>query len=77
MMDLRFNIPFQELLTIVKALSPSQRERLKQELEEEPPIQEKNNHFIEFLLEGPVYSKDEIKKIELNRKSISESRKKN
>ena len=77
MMELRFNIPFQELLTIVKALSPSQRERLKQELEEEPPIQEKNNQFIEFLLEGPVYSKDEIKKIELNRKSISESRKKN
>ena len=77
MMELRFNIPFQELLTIVKALSPSQRERLKQELEEEPPIQEKNNQFIEFLLEGPVYSKDEIKKIELNRKSIAEWRKKN
>ena len=77
MMELRFNIPFQELLTIVKALSPSQRERLKQELEEEPPIQEKNNQFIEFLLEGPVYSKDEIKKIELNRKSIAEGRKKN
>jgi hypothetical protein len=76
-MELRFNIPFQELLTIVKALSPSQRERLKQELEKEPPIQEKNNQFIEFLLEGPVYSKDEIKKIELNRKSISEWRKKN
>lgn len=77
MMELRFNITFQELLTIVKALTPSQRERLKQELEEEPPIQEKNNQFIEFLLEGPVYSKDEIKKIELNRKSISEWRKKN
>jgi hypothetical protein len=77
MMELRFNITFQELLTIVKALSPSQRERLKQELEEEPPIQEKNNQFIEFLLAGPVYSKDEIKKIELNRKSISEWRKKN
>ena len=76
-MELRFNIPFQELLTLVKALTPKQRERLRQELDEGTPVQQENNEFIDFLLKGPVYSKEEIRVIEENRKSITAWRTKN
>ena len=76
-MELRFNIPFQELLTLVKALTPKQRERLRQELDEGTPVQQENNEFIDFLLKGPVYSKEEIRLIEENRKSITAWRTKN
>ncbi len=76
-MELRFNIPFQELLTLVKALTPKQRERLRQELDEGTPVQQENNEFIDFLLKGPVYSKEEIRLIEENRKSIAAWRTKN
>jgi hypothetical protein len=76
-MELRFNIPFQELLTLVKALTPKQRERLRQELDEGTPVQQENNEFIDFLLKGPVYSKEDIRLIEENRKSITAWRTKN
>jgi hypothetical protein len=76
-MEMRFNIPFQELLTLIKALTPKQRERLRQELDEGTPIQQENDEFIDFLLKGPVYSKEEIRQIEENRKSIAAWRTKN
>jgi hypothetical protein len=70
-MEMRFDIPFQQLLSLVKALTPNQRERLRQELDESTPKQEENNEFIDFLLSGPVYSKSDIKIIEQNANSIS------
>jgi hypothetical protein len=73
-MEMRFNIPFQELLALVKALSPGQREKLRQELDKGAQYPEENDNFIDFLLNGPVYSKDDIKLIESNRKGISEWR---
>lgn len=76
-MEIRFNIPFQELLTLIKALTPKQRERLRQELDEGTPIQQENDEFIDFLLKGPVYSKEEIRLIDENRKSIAAWRTKN
>ena len=53
-MEMRFNIPFQELLMLVRALTPNQRERLRKELDEISPLQEENDEFIDFLLKGPV-----------------------
>jgi hypothetical protein len=70
-MEMRFDIPFQQLLSLVKALTPNQRERLRQELDESTPKQEENNEFIDLLLNGPVYSKSDIKIIEDNGNSIS------
>jgi hypothetical protein len=70
-MELQFNIPFHQLLKLVKSLSPKQRERLKQELDEETPNHERNDEFIDFLLQGPVYSKEDINQIKENRNSIS------
>ena len=74
-MKMRFDIPFQQLLSLVKALTPNQRERLRQELDENTPKLEEPNDFIDFLLKGPIYSKSDIKIIEENAKSISAWRK--
>ncbi len=76
-MELRFNIPFQQLLTLVKSLSPKQKERLRQELQKETSFRDENDEFLKILLNGPVYSKEEIKQIEANRKSITEWRTEN
>ena len=74
-MEMRFDIPFQQLLSLIKALTPNQRERLRQELDQSTPKLEEPNEFIDFLLNGPVYSKSDIKIIEENAKSISAWRK--
>lgn len=76
-MELRFNIPFQQLLTLVKSLSPKQKERLRLELQKETSFRDENDEFLKILLNGPVYSKEEIKQIEANRKSITEWRTEN
>ncbi len=69
-MELKFDIPFQQLLKLVKSLTPNQRERLRQELESGAPLKEENDEFIKFLLKGPVYSKDDINQIMKNRNNI-------
>ncbi len=73
-MDIKLDIPFQQLLTVVKALTPSQKAMLKQELSEEESAKEDKSPFIEMLLNGPVYSENDIQIIEENRKSIAKWR---
>lgn len=70
-MEMKVQVPFQQLLKIVKTLTPAQKAKLRQELDKEKSYQEDKNDFIEYLLKGPVYSEEEIKVIEENRKSIS------
>ncbi|MEO5649421.1 MAG: hypothetical protein ABIR03_05785 [Ginsengibacter sp.] len=68
---MKLQVPFQQLLTLVKSLTPGQKARLRQELaEKKAPIKDKDD-FIEYLLNGPVYSDKEIHLIEENRKSIA------
>ena len=70
-MEMKIQVPFQQLLTLVKSLTPGQKAKLRQELaEKEPPIKDKDD-FIEYLLNGPVYSDKEIHVIEETRKSIA------
>lgn len=77
-MEVKIQLPFQQLLTIVKTLSPSQKARLKKELEEKTAkINLKKDDFIDLLLNGPVYSNKDIGIIEENRKSIAAWRTKN
>jgi hypothetical protein len=71
MMEMKVHIPFQQFLTAVRALTPLQKERLKQELTEEKKEHSDNAVFIEMLLHGPVLSEQEIQIIEENRKSIA------
>ena len=68
---MKVQVPFQQLLTLIKSLTPGQKERLRQELAEEMPPTKNKDEFIEYLLNGPVYSDKEIHKIKENRKSIA------
>ena len=68
---MKVQVPFQQLLTLVKNLTPAQKAKLRQELSEEKPQQKEKDEFIEYLLNGPVYSDKEIHVIEENRKSIA------
>ena len=73
-MEIKLDIPFQQLLTVVKRLTPSQKAKLRQELTEEEPAKQDKSDFIEMLLNGPVYSEKDIQTIEDNRKSIAKWR---
>ncbi len=77
-MEMKIQIPFQQLLTIVKTLTPSQKAKLKKELEEKTNfVKSKQEDFIDLLLNGPVYSAEDIATIKENRKSIAAWRTKN
>lgn len=71
-MEIKVQVPFQQLLTIVKTLTPAQKAQLRKELDEEKPASNpQEDDFINFLLNGPVYSDQDIAIIEENRKSIA------
>lgn len=76
-MEIKVQVPFQQLLTLVKRLTPAQKARLRQELVDKKPVQKDKDEFIDYLLKGPVYSDKEIKVIEEKRKSIKAWRTRN
>jgi len=74
MMEMKVQIPFQQLLTAVRTLTPTQKARLREELAEEKPAKDDKDAFIEMLLNGPVYTEKDIQTIEENRKSLAKWR---
>lgn len=70
-MALKVQVPFEQLLTIVKALTPLERARLRQELDESNPEKNKKDEYIQLLLKGPVYTDEELRVVDDNRKSIT------
>jgi len=70
-MEMKVQIPFQQLLSLIQSLTPSQKARLRKELSQETLPVEPNDDFIQMLLNGPVYSKDDLLIIENNRKEIA------
>lgn len=74
-MEMTVEVPFQQLLEWVKVLTPSQKAILKKELEEEKPIK-KNEKLIQLLLDAPVFTEEDIARIEQTRKSINKWRRK-
>lgn len=70
-MEIKVQVPFQQLLDIVKSLPAAQKAKLRQELDEEKPADKNHDNFIDYLLNGPVYTDEEIQVIEENRKSIA------
>ena len=70
-MEIKVQVPFQQLLDIVKSLPPAQKAKLRQELDEGKPANKNQDEFIDYLLKGPVYTDKEIQVIEENRKSIA------
>ncbi len=73
-MEVKMQIPFQQLLKVVKTLTPAQKARLKQELIVGPENKDRQSDFTQFLLSGPVFSNKQIQIIEENRKSIAKWR---
>jgi hypothetical protein len=73
-MELKVQVPFEQLLIVVKTLTPAEKARLRQELDETRTAQKDKDDFIELLLNGPVYTDEEINVIEDNRKSIAKWR---
>jgi hypothetical protein len=70
-MEIKVQVPFQQLLDIVKSLPPAQKAKLRQERDEEKPTNKNQDDFMDYLLNGPVYTEEEIQVIEENRKSIA------
>ncbi|MFM2358635.1 MAG: hypothetical protein RLY16_628 [Bacteroidota bacterium] len=68
-MAVNAQIPFNQILTVVKTLTPAQKELLKAQLE----IADTSTSvsFTNLLMNGPVYTENQIKKIEENRKRIA------
>lgn len=70
-MEMKVQVPFQQLLTIVRTLTPSQKAKLRAELSEEQAETKQQDDFIEYLLKGPVYNDKDLQIIEENSKSIA------
>ena len=70
-MAVKAQIPFKQILTVVKTLTPEQKDRLRKELIDEPIKPKTISNFTALLLKGPVFSKKQIETIEANRKSIT------
>lgn len=73
-MEIKVHIPFEELVAIVKQLSPIQKAKLQEELSQEPEPLTKRSRLTELLLNGPVFTEEQIKTIEETRKSINQWR---
>jgi hypothetical protein len=73
-MALKAEIPFKQILTVVKTLSPSQKDQLKAVLSEPKSTPKKQSDLTKLLLSGPVFSKKQIDVIKQNRKSINQWR---
>ena len=73
-MEMKVQVPFNQLLTVVRTLTPSQKAKLRAELSEEKVLATQNDDIIEYLLNGPVYDEKDITIIEENRKSITKWR---
>lgn len=70
-MALKAQIPFQQLLTVVKTLNSAQKARLREELSDKSRKPKKLSGFTQLLLTGPVFTKKQIGTIEENTKSIA------
>ena len=74
MMEMKVQIPFQQLLSAVKTLTSSQKAKLRHELEKEGTKSVDKASYITMLLSGPVFTEKEIQTIDENRKSIAKWR---
>jgi hypothetical protein len=74
-MEMIVNIPFNQLLVLVKRLSPLQKRKLQEELSASEP-ETSNSNFKKMLLNGPVFTGEQIKAIEDAHQSTNEWRKK-
>jgi hypothetical protein len=74
-MQLQVNIPFQQLLDLIKSLPKSQQQLLRVELEK---VAENSttDSLEKLLLSGPIAEKEDLYRISTNRKSLNQWRSK-
>lgn len=75
-MEVKVQIPFNELVDIVKQLSPTQKIKLQKELAQKEEPSKKRSRLTKLLLNGPVFTQEQINTIEQTRKSINQWRRK-
>ncbi len=73
-MEFEINILFNKFLQLVHHLTPIQKQKLQQALNNEPNDPLPNNDLKTFLLNGPVFSSMQLKTIKQTRKSINQWR---
>jgi hypothetical protein len=75
-MQVQLDIPFNQLVRIVKNLPIAQQRKLKSEIEKETKIVTSSMDLEALLLGGPVATKEDLERIADNRKAINQWRKK-
>ena len=73
-MEVKVQIPFNELVAIVRQLSSTQKAELQKELSSVIEPVTKKSRLTELLLNGPVFTDEQIENIEETRKSINQWR---
>lgn len=73
-MELKVNIPFQELLTLVRQLTSAQKATLQQELTQEPSAASKKQRIADLLMNGPVLTDEQLEMFEQIRNEINQWR---
>ncbi|HEX5153487.1 MAG TPA: hypothetical protein VFW07_18685 [Parafilimonas sp.] len=73
-MQVQVDIEFDQLVQLVKKLPAKQWTKLKEEVDAQPPTDTKREEFKKFLLNGPTFSKKQLKTIAETRKAINQWR---
>lgn len=75
-MEVKLNIPFEQLLRALAQLTPTQRRKAKAVLERKPvgKTSKSEESLAELLLHGPVFSKEQLLRMEEARKAFAQWR---
>lgn len=76
-MEFKLDIPFEQLLRIIRQLGPAQRRKVQAALEQEAPAKSTTvDSLDELLLRGPVFSGEQIQRMTETRKAFEQWHKK-
>jgi hypothetical protein len=73
-MQVQFDVPFEQILKMVKGLPEVQKKEIRKELDNEGDNGSSTKDLKALLLKGPVATKEDLAVIESNRKSINQWR---
>lgn len=73
-MQVQIDIPFEQLLKIVKTLPSGKLRQLKAAIEKESHPAQPSQKLRKILTDGPIASKKDLEQIEKNRKAINQWR---
>ncbi len=71
-MEVKVNLPFQELLILVRQLSPTEKAILQHELSTESQASTKPNRLTNLLLTGPTLTDEQLNTLQDTRQSLNQ-----